>query len=454
MSLNKNIFRAYDIRGIAETDLTSGVVVDIGRALGSMVISQGQEEIIVGRDGRLSSPDLFSHLSQGIRSTGVNVINLGEVPTPVLYFATHNLNCTNGVIITGSHNPKDYNGFKIVLDNKTLTEDKIQEILSLIMTQEFVEGSGSITNKNILPLYIETIKKDINLNSPLDIAIDCGNGAASIIAKEVYEAIGCNVISLYDELDGNFPNHHPDPSKEENMTDLRELVLRQELKAGLAFDGDADRLGVVSKLGSIIDADLQMLVFSKDILLKNPDGKIVFDVKCSKLLSDGIKELGGIPLINPTGHSLIKKRISEEKALLGGEMSGHIFFNDRWPGFDDAIYAGARLLEIISNEENSGILDELPETCSTPEINIAVGDEEKFKIVEQFKSKMQFKDAELIDIDGVRLEFESGWGLLRPSNTSPVLVLRFEATTITNLETIKDKFREILGNIDPALGEF
>ena len=454
MSLNKNIFRAYDIRGIAETDLTSGVVVDIGRALGSMVISQGQEEIIVGRDGRLSSPDLFSHLSQGIRSTGVNVINLGEVPTPVLYFATHNLNCTNGVIITGSHNPKDYNGFKIVLDNKTLTEDKIQEILSLIMTQEFVEGSGSITNKNILPLYIETIKKDINLNSPLDIAIDCGNGAASIIAKEVYEAIGCNVISLYDELDGNFPNHHPDPSKEENMTDLRELVLRQELKAGLAFDGDADRLGVVSKLGSIIDADLQMLVFSKDILLKNPDGKIVFDVKCSKLLSDGIKELGGIPLINPTGHSLIKKRISEEKALLGGEMSGHIFFNDRWPGFDDAIYAGARLLEIISNEKNSGILDELPETCSTPEINIAVGDEEKFKIVEQFKSKMQFKDAELIDIDGVRLEFESGWGLLRSSNTSPALVLRFEAKTITNLETIKDKFREILGNIDPVLGEF
>ncbi|MFL2698171.1 MAG: phosphomannomutase/phosphoglucomutase [Gammaproteobacteria bacterium] len=454
MSLNKNIFRAYDIRGIAETDLISGVVVDIGRALGSMVISQGQEEIIVGRDGRLSSPDLFSHLSQGIRSTGVNVINLGEVPTPVLYFATHNLNCTNGVIITGSHNPKDYNGFKIVLDNKTLTEDKIQEILSLIMTQEFVEGSGSITNKNILPLYVETIKKDINLNSPLDIAIDCGNGAASIIAKEVYEAIGCNVISLYDELDGNFPNHHPDPSKEENMTDLRELVLRQELKAGLAFDGDADRLGVVSKLGSIIDADLQMLVFSKDILLKNPDGKIVFDVKCSKLLSDGIKELGGIPLINPTGHSLIKKRISEEKALLGGEMSGHIFFNDRWPGFDDAIYAGARLLEIISNEKNSGILDELPETCSTPEINIAVGDEEKFKIVEQFKSKMQFKDAELIDIDGVRLEFESGWGLLRPSNTSPVLVLRFEAKTITDLETIKHKFRKILGNIDPALGEF
>ena len=452
--MNQDIFRAYDIRGVAGTDLTEKVVVDIGKALGSIIINQEDSEIIVGRDSRLSSPKLFSYLSQGITSTGVNVIDIGIVPTPALYFATHKLNSSNGVVITGSHNPKNYNGFKIVLNRKTLSEKGINRILNLVLGKEFPKGEGKVYQEEILNYYSDQITNDIELKSSLNIAIDCGNGAASIIAKQIYEKLGCKVTSLFDELDGNFPNHHPDPSKEENMQDLKNVVLDKNLDLGIAFDGDADRLGIVTKKGSIIDADIQMLAFSKEILKQNQGGKIVFDVKCSKLLSEGIKKLGGIPLINPTGHSLIKQRLLDEEALLGGEMSGHIFFNDRWPGFDDAIYAGARMLEIISEAENKDLLDNLPKSCSTPEINISVGDKEKFKIVKEFKKRMDFKEAKIIDIDGVRVEFKSGWGLLRPSNTSPVLVLRFEANSEDELKVIKEKFRKILYSINPNLGEF
>ena len=380
--MNQDIFRAYDIRGVAGTDLTEKVVVDIGKALGSIIINQEDSEIIVGRDSRLSSPKLFSYLTQGITSTGVNVTDIGIVPTPVLYFATHKLNSSNGVVITGSHNPKNYNGFKIVLNRKTLSEKGINRILNLVLEKEFPKGEGKVYQEEILNYYSDQITNNIELKSNLNIAIDCGNGAASIIAKQIYEKLGCKVTSLFDELDGNFPNHHPDPSKEENMQDLKNVVLDKNLDLGIAFDGDADRLGIVTKKGSIIDADIQMLAFSKEILKQNQGGKIVFDVKCSKLLSEGIKKLGGIPLINPTGHSLIKQRLLDEEALLGGEMSGHIFFNDRWPGFDDAIYAGARMLELVSKAHNVDLLDSLPKTCSTPEINITVGDKEKFKIVE------------------------------------------------------------------------
>ena len=452
--MNQDIFRAYDIRGVAGTDLTEKVVVDIGKALGSLIINQEDSEIIVGRDSRLSSPKLFSYLTQGITSTGVNVIDIGIVPTPALYFATHKLNSSNGVVITGSHNPKNYNGFKIVLNRKTLSEKGINRILNLVLEKGFPKGEGKIYQEEILNYYSDQITNNIELKSNLNIAIDCGNGAASIIAKQIYEKLGCKVTSLFDELDGNFPNHHPDPSKEENMQDLKNVVLDKNLDLGIAFDGDADRLGIVTKKGSIIDADIQMLVFSKEILKQNQGGKIVFDVKCSKLLSEGIEKLGGTPLINPTGHSLIKQRLLDEEALLGGEMSGHIFFNDRWPGFDDAIYAGARMLEIISEAENKDLLDNLPKSCSTPEINISVGDKEKFKIVKEFKKRMDFKEAKIIDIDGVRVEFKSGWGLLRPSNTSPVLVLRFEANSEDELKVIKEKFRKILYSINPNLGEF
>ncbi len=452
--MNEDIFRAYDIRGVADTDLTEEVVKDIGKALGTIIINQKNNEIIVGRDSRLSSPKLFSHLTQGITSTGVNVIDIGIVPTPVLYFATHKLTSSNGVVITGSHNPKKYNGFKIVLNRKTLSEKDINGILNLILEKKFSKGGGKIYQKEILSYYSDEIINNINLKSNLNIGIDCGNGAASKVAKQIYEELGCKVTSLFDELDGNFPNHHPDPSKEENMEDLKNVVLEKSLDLGIAFDGDADRLGIVTKKGSIIDADIQMLAFSKEILKQNQGGKIVFDVKCSKLLSDGIEELGGVPLINPTGHSLIKKRLLEEGALLGGEMSGHIFFNDRWPGFDDAIYAGARMLEIVSEADNSDLLDNLPKSCSTPEINISIGDKEKFNVVEEFKKRMDFKEAKIIDIDGIRVEFKSGWGLLRPSNTSPVLVLRFEATSNGEIEVIKEKFKKILYSINPNLGEF
>ncbi|GIS33337.1 MAG: phosphomannomutase/phosphoglucomutase [Gammaproteobacteria bacterium] len=452
--MNEDIFRAYDIRGVADTDLTEEVVKDIGKALGTIIINQKNNEIIVGRDSRLSSPKLFSHLTQGITSTGVNVIDIGIVPTPVLYFATHKLTSSNGVVITGSHNPKKYNGFKIVLNRKTLSEKDINGILNLILEKKFSKGEGKIYQKEILSYYSDEIINNINLKSNLNIGIDCGNGAASKVAKQIYEELGCKVTSLFDELDGNFPNHHPDPSKEENMEDLKNVVLEKSLDLGIAFDGDADRLGIVTKKGSIIDADIQMLAFSKEILKQNQGGKIVFDVKCSKLLSDGIEELGGVPLINPTGHSLIKKRLLEEGALLGGEMSGHIFFNDRWPGFDDAIYAGARMLEIVSEADNSDLLDNLPKSCSTPEINISIGDKEKFNVVEEFKKRMDFKEAKIIDIDGIRVEFKSGWGLLRPSNTSPVLVLRFEATSNGEIEVIKEKFKKILYSINPNLGEF
>ena len=452
--MNEDIFRAYDIRGVADTDLTEEVVKDIGKALGTIIINQKNNEIIVGRDSRLSSPKLFSHLTQGITSTGVNVIDIGIVPTPVLYFATHKLTSSNGVVITGSHNPKKYNGFKIVLNRKTLSEKDINGILNLILEKKFSKGEGKIYQKEILSYYSDEIINNINLKSNLNIGIDCGNGAASKVAKQIYEELGCKVTSLFDELDGNFPNHHPDPSKEENMEDLKNVVLEKSLDLGIAFDGDADRLGIVTKKGSIIDADIQMLAFSKEILKQNQGGKIVFDVKCSKLLSDGIEELGGVPLINPTGHSLIKKRLLEEGALLGGEMSGHIFFNDRWPGFDDAIYAGARMLEIVSEADNLDLLDNLPKSCSTPEINISIGDKEKFNVVEEFKKRMDFKEAKIIDIDGIRVEFKSGWGLLRPSNTSPVLVLRFEATSNGEIEVIKEKFKKILYSINPNLGEF
>ena len=309
--MNEDIFRAYDIRGVADTDLTEEVVKDIGKALGTIIINQENNEIIVGRDSRLSSPKLFSHLTQGITSTGVNVIDIGIVPTPVLYFATHKLTSSNGVVITGSHNPKKYNGFKIVLNRKTLSEKDINGILNLILEKKFSKGEGKIYQKEILSYYSNEIINNINLKSNLNIGIDCGNGAASKVAKQIYEELGCKVTSLFDELDGNFPNHHPDPSKEENMEDLKNVVLEKSLDLGIAFDGDADRLGIVTKKGSIIDADIQMLAFSKEILKQNQGGKIVFDVKCSKLLSDGIEELGGVPLINPTGHSLIKKRLLE-----------------------------------------------------------------------------------------------------------------------------------------------
>ncbi len=455
MTLNKNIFRANDIRGIAYEDLNEDVVVGLGKALGSLTLKSDGNEFLVGRDGRNSSPDMFKWLTRGIMQSGCNVINIGIVPSPVLYFATHKLDCSNGVIITGSHNPSEYNGFKIIINEKSLLSNEIQLIKTIIEKELFKKGLGSIRDISILEEYQQNIINDISLKRPLKIAIDCGNGAGSVHAKDTFEKLGCKVHDLYCELDGDFPNHHPDPSRPENLKDLIDLVVGSNLDIGLAFDGDADRLGVISPSGEIIYPDMQMIIFSENILNSSPNSKIVFDVKCSNLLSESITQKNGIPIMCKTGHTFIKEAIRNESALLGGEMSGHIFFNDRWPGFDDGIYAAARLLEIISERKESNYLfDKLPHLCSTPEINLYSSDDEKFKIVESFKKTYNFPEANLIDIDGVRLEFPDGWGLLRASNTSPVLVLRFEANSEEALDHIKHKFKQVLEEIKYNFEDF
>ena len=455
MDINTNIFRAYDIRGVAYEDLTEEIVSKLGKSLGTSSLNRGETLLIVARDGRNSSPDMYEWLSGGIRSTGCNVLNIGIVPTPLLYFSTFKLSSSSGVMITGSHNPSEYNGFKIVRDNKTISGKTIQEVKLSILENKFLTGKGSVSEKEIVEMYSSELRNNIDMLRPVKLAIDCGNGAASILAKEVYESLGCEVESIYSSLDGNFPNHHPDPSKPENLKDLVKVVLDKKLEIGLAFDGDADRLGVISSKGEIIYPDMQMILFSREILANQQNCKIVFDVKCSKLLSDFISKEGGIPIMSKTGHSFIKDTIIKESALLGGEMSGHIFFNDKWPGFDDAIYAGARMLEIISRQSNKeDIFSTLPNLVSTPEINVKTTDEDKFKIVEEFKNLANFPDSRAIKIDGIRIEFESGWGLLRASNTTPNLVLRFEANNKENLENIKNKFKEILSGIDSNLSKF
>ena len=384
MQLNQNIFRANDIRGIAYEDLTEEVVQGLGRALGSEAIDRNIQKFIIGRDGRLSSPEIFDWLSSGIMSTGCNVIDIGIVTSPMFYHSTYELNSSSGVVITGSHNPANYNGFKIVFNNHSTSSEEILNLKQRILEENFREGNGTSKKEDIKESYINRILESINLNKNLNISIDCGNGAAGVIAKDVYERLGCNVTELYGELDGSFPNHHPDPSKLENMEDLIKSVKENDSVVGLAFDGDADRLGVISPKGEMIFPDRQMIMFSRQVIQSSPNAKIVFDVKCSKLLSDEIEKLKGKPLICKTGHTFIKQKIRETDALLGGEMSGHIFFNDRWPGFDDGIYAGARMLEIIANSEQEDSFVTVPNMLSTPEINIPAADEEKFKIVKTF----------------------------------------------------------------------
>ena len=455
MNFNPSIFRAYDIRGIAYEDLSEDLVVSIGKALGTLILRRGLDGINIGRDGRLSSPDMFRWITEGITSTGCNVVDLGIIPTPLLYFSTHMLKYQNGVVITGSHNSSEYNGFKIVVDNKSLFGEEIQTIKKIIESLDFSEGNGKKEEDKIIEAYIKELTSNIKLKRSVKVVIDCGNGATSVLAKECYEKLECEVIDLFSNLDGNFPNHHPDPSKPENMKDLIEKVISTDAEIGIAFDGDGDRLGVVSAKGEIIYPDMQMILFSQQVLKRKQGSKIVYDVKCSKLLPESITKNGGVPIISKTGHSFIKNKIRQVSAALGGEMSGHIFFNDRWPGFDDAIYSGARMLEIISiQEEGVDLFDSLPQLTSTPEINIETEDEKKFGYVEEFKSLMNFPEADVLDIDGVRVEFDYGWGLLRASNTSPVLVLRFEAINEDNLEKIKEKFRNVLGKIDPRLKKF
>ena len=448
-----SIFKAYDIRGIVGATLTPRIVYDIGRAIGSEAFDRGQQTVIVARDGRLSGPELTEALIKGLCASGRDVINIGLVPTPVLYFATHYMSTASGVMLTGSHNPPDYNGMKIVLRGETLSGDAIQGLRERIEKQNYQSGQGSVKNMNVVPDYIQRIASDIRLSRPLKIVIDCGNGAAGDVAPQLLQALGCDITELFCDIDGNFPNHHPDPSQPENLQDLIERVEQEGADLGLAFDGDGDRLGVVDSSGTIIWPDRQMVLYARDVLSRNPGAEIIFDVKCSRHLARAIKHFGGEPVMWKTGHSLIKARMKESGALLAGEMSGHIFFKERWFGFDDALYTAARLLEILSNERGSTseVFAAVPNALCTPELRLEMEDRDHFQFMEQLAQVAQFPGAAITTIDGIRVDFNDGWGLVRASNTTPCLVLRFEADNATALKRIQEEFRKLLLSIDPQL---
>ena len=456
----REIFKAYDIRGIVGHTLTPAIVEAIGHALGSEAKQRAHNEICIGYDGRLSGPELADALSAGIRKAGVNVVNLGMVATPMVYFAAHHLGNHCGVMVTGSHNPPNYNGLKMVLAGETLSNESIQRLRHRIEYKLLTYGDGIERNFDIAPHYIEKIKTDINLARPLQITVDCGNGVAGAFAKTLYNAIGCRVEELFCEVDGHFPNHHPDPSVPENLTDLIEALKNTRSELGLAFDGDGDRLGVVTKEGNIIYPDRQLLLFAQDVLSRNAGATIIFDVKSTRNLSPWIQELGGMPLMWKTGHSLVKAKIKETNAVLAGEMSGHVFFNDadshgkkRWYGFDDGLYAGARLLEILSQFANpSEILNNLPDSVSTPEQHIQMQEGEPHKLIAELQKTAKFENAvDVVTIDGLRVEYEDGFGLMRPSNTTPVIVLRFEANNEAALKRIQAQFRDVIWGAAPHL---
>ncbi|MBO9642360.1 MAG: phosphomannomutase/phosphoglucomutase [Pseudacidovorax sp.] len=451
MQLSPSIFKAYDIRGIVPSTLDAEVAEALGRAFGSAARAAGERAVAVGRDGRLSGPSLAEALIRGLVATGVEVIDIGAVTTPMLYFAANTL-CTSGIQVTGSHNPKDYNGFKMVLAGRAIYGDEIQGLRKVMEdgSAQLAEG-GSVRQVDVLPAYVARITGDIKLQRPLKIVVDSGNGIAGASAPAIYRAIGCEVIELFSEVDGNFPNHHPDPSKPDNLKDLIKALQTTDAELGLAFDGDGDRLGIVTKDGNNIFPDRQMMLFAKDVLSRVPGGTIVYDVKCTQRLAPAIEAAGGQPLIYKTGHSLIKAKMKELDSPLGGEMSGHIFFKERWFGFDDGTYAGCRLLEILSAHPNaSEVLNALPTSFSTPELNVKCNEGEPHKLVEEMKAKAQFDaDAKVSTIDGIRVDWADGFGLVRASNTTPVLVLRFEGQTQEALHRIEATMTALLKSVKP-----
>ncbi|QRY80333.1 phosphomannomutase/phosphoglucomutase [Pseudomonas sp. PDNC002] len=451
--LPASIFRAYDIRGVVGDTLTAETAYWVGRAIGSESLARGEPCVSVGRDGRLSGPELVQQLIQGLLDCGCQVTDVGMVPTPVLYYAANVLEGKSGVMLTGSHNPPDYNGFKIVVAGETLANEQIQALRERIQNNDLASGVGSVQQIDILPRYFKQIRDDIALAKPLKVVVDCGNGVAGVIAPQLIEALGCTVIPLYCDVDGTFPNHHPDPGKPENLEDLIAKVKETGADLGLAFDGDGDRVGVVTNEGTIIYPDRLLMLFAKDVVSRNPGADIIFDVKCTRRLISLISGYGGRPVMWKTGHSLIKKKMKETGALLAGEMSGHIFFKERWYGFDDGIYSAARLLEIISLDKRDAerVFSAFPMDISTPEINITVTDEGKFALIEALQARGQWGEANLTTLDGVRVDYPKGWGLVRASNTTPVLVLRFEADSQEELERIKEVFRTQLKAVDPAL---
>ncbi|XDY96602.1 phosphomannomutase/phosphoglucomutase [Pseudomonas benzenivorans] len=448
-TLPADIFRAYDIRGVVGSSLTAETAYWIGRAVGSQSLAQGEANVAVGRDGRLSGPELMQQLIQGLLDCGCTVSDVGMVPTPVVYYAANILAGKSAVMLTGSHNPPDYNGFKIVIAGDTLAGEQIQALKARIDANDLVSGVGSVEEVEVLQRYFKQIRDDIALAKPLRVVVDCGNGAAGVIAPQLIEALGCNVIPLYCEVDGTFPNHHPDPGKPENLADLIAKVEAEQADLGLAFDGDGDRVGVVTNKGSIVYPDRLLMLFAKDVVSRNPGADIIFDVKCTRRLTPLISGYGGRPVMWKTGHSLIKKKMKETGALLAGEMSGHIFFKERWFGFDDGIYAAARLLEILSQDKRDAeqVFAAFPSDISTPEINIPVTEQSKFGLIDSLQRDGQWGEGNITSLDGVRVDYPKGWGLVRASNTTPVLVLRFEADSEQELERIKDVFRSQLQRV-------
>ena len=452
-NIPKEIFKAYDIRGIAGKTLTEQNVEAIGHAIGSEALAQGFHMIATGRDGRLSGPALAAALARGLLKSGIDVIDIGLVATPMAYFAAYHLNTRCVVMLTGSHNPPDYNGLKIVIGDETLSLDAIQALRERIEKNDLLSGAGSYREQDISDAYIERIAADVRLARPMKVAVDCGNGVAGAYVAKLYRRLGCTVEEMYCEVDGNFPNHHPDPSDPRNLQALTAALKSGDSEIGLAFDGDGDRLGVVTKGGSIIWPDRLLMLFSADLLCRNPGAEIIFDIKCTRNLFGWIALHGGKPTIWKTGHSLIKAKMRKTHALLAAEMTGHVFFVERWYGFDDGLYAGARLLEILSREKNvDEALDSLPDSYSTPELHIKTREGEGRELLERLKHAAHFPDAQqIITLDGLRVEYRDGFGLMRPSNTTPAIVLRFEADSEAALARIQDDFRSILKDAAPDL---
>ena len=460
MQVTPSIFKAYDIRGVVPSTIHEDMAEALGKAFGTVALAQGERTVAVGRDGRLSGPALSAALMRGLRAVGLAVIDVGAVTTPMLYFAASTL-CRSGIQVTGSHNPKDYNGFKMVMAGRAIFGDDIQALRSIMEAEswQLAATPGTLQQVDVLPAYSARIVGDIRLSRPMKIVIDCGNGIAGASAPAIFRALGCEVTELFSEVDGNFPNHHPDPSKPENLRDLMAALQSSDAELGLAFDGDGDRLGIITQDGQNIFPDRQMMLFARDVLSRVPGGVIVYDVKCSQALAPVITAAGGTPLMYRTGHSLIKAKMREVDSPLGGEMSGHIFFKERWFGFDDGTYAGARLLEIVSRTQDvAALLNGLPSSFSTPELNVACAEGEPQALVTALVAKAQAltggvprfaAPAQLSTIDGLRVDWPDGFGLIRSSNTTPVLVLRFEGTTPEALARIEKDMLALLHSVKP-----
>jgi phosphomannomutase/phosphoglucomutase len=445
-AIEPSIFKAYDIRGIVDVGLTTDAAYWIGRALGAEAAKRGEQHVYVARDGRLSGPKLVEALSRGLLEAGRDVTDLGMVPTPVLYYAAYELGSGSGIMVTGSHNPPEYNGLKMVLGGTTLSGDDIQALRKRIVSGDLNRGSGKLDSADVVAQYIARITGDVKLARPMKIIVDCGNGVPGAVAPKLLRALGCDVTELFCDVDGNFPNHHPDPSKPENLQDLIRALREQRADIGLAFDGDGDRLGVVTAEGKVVWADRQMMLYARDVLSRNPGAEIIYDIKCTTNLAKVIAQAGGKPTMWKTGHSFVKAKLRETGAALAGEMSGHIFFKERWYGFDDALYTAARLLEILSKDARpvAVVFDELPDTVNTPELNLQTAEGENHPLVQKLVAAANFSEATITTIDGLRVDFTDGFGLVRASNTTPCLVIRFEAQNEAGLQRIQEQFRRLI----------